>query len=88
MSYFTNDKKRIEFLNNKRNSLKKHQVYQHFKGGLYIVEDIARHSETGEEMVVYRNLKTGELWVRPKDVFLDIKKTEQGYTFRFLQHYF
>lgn len=40
--------------------------YRHFKGGEYELVDIARHSETGEEMVVYRALY-GEygLWVRP-----------------------
>ena len=29
-------------------------LYRHFKGGLYRVEGVARHSETLEEMVVYR----------------------------------
>ena len=40
--------------------------YRHFKGNLYEVIGIARHSETREEMVVYRALY-GEygLWVRP-----------------------
>jgi len=40
--------------------------YRHFKGGEYEVLCIARHSETEEEMVVYRALY-GEkgLWVRP-----------------------
>lgn len=40
--------------------------YRHFKGGEYEVLGIARHSETEEEMVVYRPLY-GErgLWVRP-----------------------
>ena len=32
------------------------RVYRHFKGDCYLVEDVARHSETGEEYVVYRNL--------------------------------
>lgn len=41
-------------------------IYRHFKGGRYELIDIARHSETREEMVVYRALY-GEygLWVRP-----------------------
>lgn len=40
--------------------------YRHFKGNLYEVIGVARHSETQEEMVVYRALY-GEhgLWVRP-----------------------
>lgn len=40
--------------------------YRHFKGNMYEVVDIARHSETMEEMVIYRALYgEGGLWVRP-----------------------
>lgn len=48
-----------------------HGVYRHFKGKEYNVEGVARHSETGEEYVVYRALY-GEraLWVRPLAMFL------------------
>ena len=47
------------------------RVYRHFKGDCYLVEDVARHSETGEEMVVYRKLYgDGSLWVRPLAMFL------------------
>ena len=44
--------------------------YRHFKGGEYEVLDIVYHSETGEEMVLYRALY-GEkrLWVRPKSMW-------------------
>ena len=44
----------------------KPRKYRHFKGNLYEVIGVARHSETQEEMVVYRALY-GEygLWVRP-----------------------
>ena len=46
-------------------------IYKHFKGDYYLVEDVARHSETKEEMVLYRKLyDDGSLWVRPKDMFL------------------
>ncbi len=41
-------------------------IYKHFKGNMYEVVDIAKHSETLEEMVVYRALYgEGGLWVRP-----------------------
>jgi hypothetical protein len=40
--------------------------YRHFKGNEYQVIGMARHSETEEEMVVYRPLYgEGRLWVRP-----------------------
>ena len=52
-------------------------IYRHYKGGLYEVIDTARHSETLEELVVYRALYTDDaygnqaLWVRPKTMFLE-----------------
>ena len=50
-------------------SLKK-GLYKHFKGNPYRLLEIARHSETGEEMVVYQALY-GErgIWVRPLAMF-------------------
>ena len=46
--------------------------YRHYKGKEYIVVGVARHSETDEELVVYRP-DYGErgLWVRPKEMFLE-----------------
>jgi hypothetical protein len=47
------------------------RVYRHFKGDYYLVEDVAHHSETGEEYVIYRKLYgDGSLWIRPKEMFL------------------
>lgn len=44
--------------------------YRHFKGNMYEVIGIAKHSETLEEMVVYRALYgEGELWVRPASMW-------------------
>ena len=44
--------------------------YQHYKGNDYTVIGVARHSETLEELVVYR-AEYGErgLWVRPAAMF-------------------
>lgn len=35
-------------------NIKIHGIYKHFKGNLYMVEDVATHSETREKYVVYR----------------------------------
>jgi cyclomaltodextrinase len=46
--------------------------YRHFKGNEYEVLGVAKHSETLEDVVVYRALY-GEhgLWIRPVAMFLD-----------------
>jgi len=45
-------------------------AYRHFKGGVYEVIGIGRHSETEEQMVVYKNA-SGDIWVRPLDMFCE-----------------
>lgn len=51
--------------------LKIHGVYKHFKGNLYLVEDIAFHSDTTDKVVLYRALYgDGKLWCRPYDDFM------------------
>ena len=56
--------------------------YLHFKGGEYEVVGLAKHSETMEEMVVYRALY-GErgLWVRPASMWNETVERD-GKTFR------
>lgn len=46
--------------------------YRHYKGGLYTVIGVARHSETEELLVVYQP-EYGErgLWVRPLTMFTE-----------------
>ncbi len=49
-----------------------HGIYRHYKGDYYIVEDIAIHSETDEELVIYRALYgNNTLYARPKKMFLE-----------------
>lgn len=53
--------------------------YRHFKGNEYELLCVARHSETLEDMVVYRALY-GEfgVWVRPAAMWLQTVTTEEG----------
>ena len=61
--------------------------YRHFKGDLMEVIAIAKHSETMEDMVVYKHLDTNEYWVRPYDMFnslvdkIKYPSTNQKYRF-------
>lgn len=56
--------------------------YRHFKGKEYEVLGVARHSETEEELVVYRALYGGfGLWVRPVSMWNETVERD-GKTFR------
>lgn len=53
------------------NEIKVKRIYKHFKGDLYLIEDIATHSETKERYVVYRALYgDNALYIRPYDMFV------------------
>lgn len=58
------------------------KYYRHFKGNVYRVLHIAKHSETLEEIVVYQAMY-GErgIWVRPKTMFEEVIERD-GKTFR------
>lgn len=46
--------------------------YRHYKGKEYIVIGVAKHSETEEDLVVYRpDYGDRGLWVRPKAMFVE-----------------
>jgi len=63
-------------------------MYRHFKGGLYEVLGLVTHSETLDQLVLYRHM--GEIkgddlllspdgyWVRPVEMFNDYKELENG----------
>ena len=50
--------------------IKKGEKYKHFKGMVVEILEIAKDSETLEEMVVYKHTDTNEIWVRPLSMFL------------------
>ncbi len=62
-------------------------LYKHFKGMVMEVIVIAKHSETLEEMVIYKHVDTGEVWARPMVDFVSkvdknkYPQVEQEYRF-------
>ncbi len=55
--------------------------YRHFKGNEYEVIAVAKHSETLEEMVVYRDIHSDKVWVRPAGMWNDTV-VRDGRTFK------
>jgi len=48
-------------------------TYEHYKGKKYKVISVARHSETLEKLVVYKQLYgDGGLWIRPLAMFTEL----------------
>ena len=58
------------------------KYYRHFKGNIYKVLNVAKHSETLEDMVVYQAMY-GEagIWVRPRSMFEEVIERD-GKVFR------
>lgn len=60
--------------------------YRHYKGNIYRFLYEAKHSETGEELVVYQALYgNGEIWARPKDMFYGCVEIDGHKQFRFTE---
>lgn len=76
---YDNDFELIDHLQDFAGCIGKH--YRHFKGGEYKIIEVARHSETNEPYVVYKNVKTLEVYVRPAAMFFEhIERPEIPYS--------
>lgn len=74
----------IESVNNAPQHIKVGRVYRHFKGKLYLVLAIAKHSETADPFVVYKALYGDcQVYIRPYMMFaskVDRKKIPKCHT--------
>ena len=48
------------------------KIYRHYKGNIYKIIALAKHSETMEDMIVYSSLDNSKTWVRPKSMWNEI----------------
>lgn len=48
------------------------KFYKHYKGNLYKIIALGKHSENLEEMIVYQSVKDGQIWIRPKGMWNEI----------------
>lgn len=75
-----------------RSDPKPQEFYRHFKGNIYQIRCLARHTETRERMVVYQAMYgTFEIYVRPLAMFMEevdrvkYPDVKQKYRFELLQ---
>ena len=52
------------------------KTYKHYKGNIYKIIAIAKHSETCEDMIVYQSVEKGDIWTRPKEMWNDVVKSD------------
>ncbi len=57
------------------------KTYKHYKGNLYKIIALAKHSETLEDMVVYQATDTGKIWTRPMKMWNE--QIDENGTLRF-----
>ncbi len=57
---------------------KEGEVWQHYKGGQYIIVCIALREEDKESLVVYKSINGNLTWVRPLVEFIGAVKSEEG----------
>ena len=62
---------RVVKMLNGRHMPKAYEVYKHFKGSLYVVITVPRHTETNELFVIYSDIREMQrMYARPLEMFM------------------
>jgi len=56
--------------------MEKGTYYKHYKGNNYIIINFAVHSETMEQLVIYKDVEKDHVWARPIKMFLEYVDVE------------
>ena len=48
------------------------KTYRHYKGNLYKIIALGKHSETLEDMIIYQAVRDGKVWVRPAKMWNEV----------------
>lgn len=59
------------------------QIYKHIKGSFYEVLHIGTHTETLEELVVYRPVGGDKIWIRPVSMWYTVLRRDEEEVTRF-----
>lgn len=59
------------------------KIYKHYKGNVYKIIALAKHSETCEDMIVYQNVDKGDIWTRPKSMWSEEVEVDGKKVLRF-----
>ena len=54
-------------------------LYRHYKGNMYRAQRVAVHSETKEQLVVYKSLVYKTWWIRPLAMFEEYVEINSGF---------
>jgi len=61
--------------------------YKHYKGGLYDVITLVKHSENDETLVIYKSIHFGSVYARPLTMWFDEINVDGKYMIRFTQDF-
>ena len=59
--------------------------YRHYKGNIYKIIALAKHSETLEDMVIYSSLDNSSVWARPAKMWNEIVDNKNTLRFKLIE---